>query len=545
MDDTSTKFLDSYSELENRYTGRSETKAYLVGGGIASLASAAYLIRDCGVPGDNISIFEASSVLGGSLDGEGSPNKGYVIRGGRMLTEEVYTCLFDLLSFIPSLTSPDISVKDEIHDFNDRFSTHARSRLVRNGVKIDASVMGLSVKDRLDLIAVMASTEDFLGVKRIEDIFDAAFFSTNFWCMWRTTFAFQPWHSAVELKRYLIRFIQEFPRLDTLVSVWRTPLNQYDSIVRPLVDWLKSHDVHFVLEAEVTGLDFTHSAAGKSVERLHYVRGGTYVQIALKPIDLVFVTNGSMTASSSLGSMTSPATLGKKDDDSSWKLWEKLAKEQSDFGRPEVFNSNVSESKWLSFTATMHDPTFFSLMEKFTGNEAGTGALVTIMDSNWLMSVVLPHQPHFANQSEDEQVFWGYGLYPDEVGNYVKKKMSDCAGSEILEELIFQMRFDSYAPKILKTSNCIPCMMPFITSQFMPRVKGDRPLVRPTGTTNIAFIGQFCEIPDEVVFTVEYSVRSAQTAVYSLLEVDKEVTPLYKAQHDLGILLNSLKTLFD
>ena len=85
--------------------------------------------------------------------------------------------------------------------------------------------------------------------------------------------------------------------------------------------------------------------------------------------------------------------------------------------------------------------------------------------------------------------------------------------------------------------------MPYITSQFMPRVKGDRPQVKPTGTTNIAFIGQYCELPDDVVFTVEYSVRSAQTAVYALLQLDKEVSPLYKGQHDIGVLFNALRTL--
>jgi oleate hydratase len=157
---------------------------------------------------------------------------------------------------------------------------------------------------------------------------------------------------------------------------------------------------------------------------------------------------------------------------------------------------------------------------------------------------VLPYQPHFINQPDDVQVFWGYGLFPDEPGNYVEKKMSTCSGAEILEELCHHLRFEAELPRILKTSNCIPCMMPYITSQFMPRVSGDRPEVRPVGTTNIAFIGQYCEIPDDVVFTVEYSVRSAQTAVYSLLDIDKRVSPIYHGQQDVGVLLASMQTLF-
>lgn len=524
--------------------GQENTKAYLVGGGIASLASAAYLIRDGGMPGPNIRIFEETGAIGGSLDGEGSPEHNYVIRGGRMFTEEAYTCMFDLLSFIPSLTAPGKSVKDEIYEFNARVKSHSHSRLVRNGQKIDASLIGLSNKDRLDLIAITATSENSLGSKRIEDLFEPAFFTTNFWYMWCTTFAFQPWHSAVELKRYLLRFIQEFPRIHTLAGVRRTPFNQYDSLVRPITAWLKEHGVQIVLGAQVTGLDFKYGPRGKGVERIHYRHHGLPHEIAVGPDDLVFVTNGSMTAASSLGSMTSPPRLGTKNEGGSWALWEALAKDHSDFGKPAAFNGNVTESKWLSFTATLRDPTFFRFMEQFTGNQAGTGGLVTLTDSSWLMSVVLPHQPHFLNQPHDVEVFWGYGLFPDEAGNFVPKKMADCTGAELLEELAHHLRFDAHLPLLLQTSTCIPCMMPFITSQFMPRVQGDRPLVRPTGTTNIAFIGQYCELPDDVVFTVEYSVRSAQTAVYSLLHVDKEVSPLYKGQHDIGVLFVALQTMF-
>jgi oleate hydratase len=203
----------------------------------------------------------------------------------------------------------------------------------------------------------------------------------------------------------------------------------------------------------------------------------------------------------------------------------------------------VAESKWMSFTVTMRDPMCFDLMRQFTGNVAGTGGIVTLVDSNWLMSVVLAHQPHFIGQPDDVKVFWGYGLFVDQVGNFVRKTMAECTGREILLELLGHLRFNEHATPILSTSNCIPCMMPFITSQFMPRVKGDRPLVIPDGTTNMAFIGQYCEMPDDVVFTVEYSVRSAQTAVYGVLGTDKAVSPIYKGEHDIGVLLGSAKAM--
>jgi oleate hydratase len=465
------------------------------------------------------------------------------MRGGRMFTDEAYTCTFDLLSFIPSLTDPERTVRDEIRQFNEAIKSCSHSRLVASGEKIDVSTMGFSNRDRLDLIELMAVSEDSLRPKRIEDYFEQSFFKTNFWYLWCTTFAFQPWHSLVELKRYVHRFIQEFPRINTLAGVKRTPYNQYDCIVRPVAKWLKEHGVNFDLHTQVTDLDLVHRPQGMCVERIHCMRDGKASEIAIQPLDFVFVTIGSMVAGSSLGSMTAPPGTRSKHVGGSWALWHTLAAKHSDFGRPAAFDGNVDESKWLSFTTSLRDPAFFDLMEKFTGNPAGTGGLVTFIDSNWLMSVVLAHQPHFIGQPANIDVFWGYGLFPDATGNYVQKKMSECTGEEIMIELCHHLGFEAQVAEILESSNCIPCMMPYITSQFMPRVKGDRPLVRPVGTSNLAFIGQFCEIPDEVVFTVEYSVRSAQTAVFSLLGIEKAVSPIYKGQHDPKVLLESVKTM--
>ncbi|MEO8661805.1 MAG: oleate hydratase, partial [Bryobacteraceae bacterium] len=281
-------------------------RAYLVGGGIASLASAAYLIRDGSFAGQNIFIFEETTAIGGSLDGEGSPEAGYFMRGGRMFTDEAYTCTYDLLSFIPSLTNPDKTVRDEIRAFNDDNKSDSHSRLIAGGVKLDASAMGFSTNDRLALVALMAHSEEALGAKRIEDYFEPAFFKTHFWYMWCTTFAFQPWHSLVELKRYFHRFIQEFPRIATLAGVKRTPYNQYDSIVRPVTKWLKEHGVQFVMNTQVTGLDFQSGQNGKAVERLRFVTNGIQNETAVEERDFVLVTNGSMTAGSTRGSMTTP-----------------------------------------------------------------------------------------------------------------------------------------------------------------------------------------------------------------------------------------------
>lgn len=511
------------------------TKAYLICGGIGSLAAAAFMIRDAGVAGSDITIFEALPLAGGSLDGGGNPDSGYTLRGGRMLTTDNYECTWDLFKSIPSLEHPGQTVYDETIAFNELHKSHSRARLVdRNRFKVDVTSMGFSMQDRLELVKLEEADEKDLGDSAITDWLSPEFFETKFWYMWATTFAFQPWHSAVEFKRYLRRFMMEFSRIETLAGVKRTVYNQYDSFVRPLQHWLQQQGVQVVFGAKVDDLSLSEDAS--TVTAIRYVRNGEAQTIQVAPDDLVFFQNGSMTDASSYGTMQSaPAKLDKRDSQG-WALWEKLAQGRPQFGNPSAFNSSIPESWWESFTVTLKDAAFFDRMQKFSGNVAGTGGLVTFKDSNWFMSVVLAHQPHFVGQPEGVQVFWGYGLHPDRIGNFVAKPMAECSGEEILRELCGHLNFDY--DDVMSTANCIPCRMPYITSMFMPRQYSDRPLPVPTGSRNLAFVSQFVEVAEDVVFTVEYSVRAAQTAVYQLLNVQREVPRV--TPHD-----ESLKVKFD
>jgi oleate hydratase len=341
--------------------------------------------------------------------------------------------------------------------------------------------------------------------------------------MWSTTFAFQPWHSAVEFKRYLLRFLLEFSRIETLAGVKRTIYNQYDSLVLPLQSWLSAQGVHFVTDCKVIDLDHKTEDGKFVVTGIHCLRQDNEEAISVSEGDLVFLQNGSMTDASSLGSMTSAPAKLTKADSGGWTLWERLAERRPEFGNPAAFNSCIAQSCWESFTVTLKNPAFFDEMIRFSGNQPGTGGLVTFKDSHWLMSIVLAYQPHFPNQPPGVQVFWGYSLFPDRVGNFVPKPMAECNGAEILEELCGHLRFDL---ETVASANCIPCRMPYITSMFMPRAHGDRPLPVPPSSKNLAFLSQFVEIPDDVVFTVEYSVRVAQMAVYQLLGVDRKVPPV-------------------
>ena len=516
-----------------------KTNAYMVGAGLASLSAAVFLIRDGHVPGKNIHIYEELNITGGSMDGNGNSEDGYVIRGGRMFDEEAYACTFGIMESIPSLTDPKVSILDEFNAFNKKIHTSGKARLIDNEANIlDVSSLGFCREDRMALADIIIKPEDSFGVKTIKDCFPESFFKTNFWFMWTTTFAFEPWHSAVEFKRYLHRFMHELPRIDDLSGVRRTAYNQYDSMLLPITKWLESQGVNFELNCRVIDLEFKPSDMQTTVTAFKCIKNGKETRIEVKEDDFAFVTIGSLTAGTSLGSMTTVPKINDKNVGGAWDLWEKIAKGRPEFGNPQVFDERVEESMWESFTLTLKDPTMVRRIVEFSSNEPGTGALMTFKESGWFMSIVLHNQPHFLNQPENVQTLWGYALFPYEKGDFIKKRMVDCTGEEILTELLYHLDFKEDMKKIIKTSICIPCILPFTTAQFLTRAKGDRPEIIPEGSTNLALLGQFCEIADDVVFTMDYSVRGAQTAVYKFLNLNKEVTPIYKGQHDARVLLN-------
>jgi oleate hydratase len=508
------------------------------------MAAAAFMIRDGDVPGHNITIFDELDKLGGSLDGGGSPEAGYVVRGGRMI-ESKYVCTFELFSSIPNIDGSK-TVTQEILDWNEAMKTSSKSRLVRNGNRVTAPEFGLSEKHILTIERLALEPEDMLGKASIADQFDCEFFKTNFWFMWCTTFAFQPWHSAVEFKRYLVRFAHMVAGFNRLEGIMRTVYNQYDSMVRPLQKWLTERGVKYDLNTRVTDIRFRDHNDQRVVEQIIYERDGETGAISVAAGDLVLVTLGSMTDASSLGDMDTAPMLKGKRDGGAWTLWEKIARGRSEFGNPGTFADHVDESKWMSFTTTLRDPTFLRIVRDFTGNVPGEGGLITFPQSSWLASIVIPHQPHFVDQPDDVSVLWGYGLFVDNLGDFVKKPMSACTGREIMTEVLGHLRIGALeTSRILETCTCIPCMMPFITSQFLRREKRDRPQVVPKGSKNLGFIGQFCELPEDVVFTVEYSIRTAQAAVYSLLGLKREPPAVYRGEFDPRVLYKAFMALHD
>ena len=526
-------------------TNYENKQVYFIGGGLASLAGAAYLVRDCDFKGENIHIIEGMKILGGSNDGAGDVLNGFVCRGGRMLNEETYENFWELFSSIPSLDLPGKSVKEEILNFDHLHPTHAQARLVdKYGIIQDVTSMGFNNADRMALGKLMITPEEKLDDKTIENWFNHTphFFETNFWYMWQTTFAFQKWSSLFEFKRYMDRMIFEFSRIETLEGVTRTPYNQYESVILPLKAYLDEFGVDFSINATVTDLDFKPGEE-ITVTAIHQKSEEGEKVIALNPNDVCIMTNACMTDNATLGDLNTPAEYNPSKPISG-DLWSKVAKRKLDLGNPEPFFSNPEQTSWESFTVTCKGNKLLKLIENFSTNIPGSGALMTFKDSNWLMSIVVAAQPHFKNQPLDTTVFWGYGLYTNKSGNYIKKPMRECTGSEMLIELIHHLHMEDKIDTIMEDIiNVIPCMMPYVDAQFQPRKMSDRPQVVPKGSTNFAMISQFVEIPEDMVFTEEYSVRAARIAVYTLFNVtDKSIIPVTPYKKNPKVLKDALKT---
>ncbi|HAH61186.1 MAG TPA: oleate hydratase [Treponema sp.] len=525
------------AEIERRH-------AYLLGGGIASLSAAEFLIRDGHMPGKNIHIVEMLPMEGGSMDGAGTAEEGYTARGGREI-EEHFECFMDLFGSVPSLMNPERTVLDEFRELNLEEPIESHCRIVSNqGKKGDFSSLGLSTENVLELARLHMLSEEKLGSTTIEQYFSPSFFETNFWFFWATMFAFEKWHSVVEVKRYTERFMHLIGGLNCLKGILHTEYNQYDSLILPLTTMLKNQGVQFEYGCTVTDIDFDFNGGKKTATAYRYIRNGTEKVQKIQSGDVALFTNGSMTQNTTRGSLDKPAVINRSDDKGCFSVWEKVAAKTEGFGHPEKFCSDIDKSKWLSFTVTLKDDDIvFPYLLNLTGDKPGMGGLVTIKDSSWFMSWVVPKQPHFINQPENVKVLWAYALNLDVGGDYVKKTMSECTGREMFEELLYHMGLKDKIPQILNhTVNVIPSMMPYITSQFMPRVPGDRPDVIPAGSTNFAFVGQFAEVPQDCVFTVEYSVRSAMMAVYGLLNLEKTVEPVYPSQYDIRVLASAART---
>ena len=528
-------------------------EAYIVGGGLAGLAAAVFLIRDGHMAGEKIHVLEELSLSGGSLDGKFIPHDGFVTRGGREM-ENHFECLWDLFRSIPSLEVEDASVLDEFYwlDHDDPNSSNCRIIHNRGQRAADDGEFTLSAKAQKELTQLFMTSEDQLIGKKIEDVFGEEFFESNFWLYWCTMFAFEKWHSAIEMRRYVLRFVHHIDGLPDFTALKFTRYNQYESLVKPLLAYLEEQGVDFQYECTVSNIDVRIVGEEKVAQKLVLEKAGAIEEIPLSEDDLVFVTNGSITESSTQGDHYTPAPISKAPG-GSWRLWKNLAAQSPEFGHPEVFYENLPEESWfVSATVTWQNFDVEPYLEKLTHRKLRTGRIVTggiitIKDSNWMMSFATHRQPHFKEQKDQQTITWVYGLLSNTPGNYIKKPIEQCSGQEIVQELLYHLGVpEAEIQRISKESSvAVPVYMPFITSYFMLREPGDRPLVIPNGSKNLAFIGNFAETERDTVFTTEYSVRTAMEAVYQLLAVERGVPEVFASAYDLRTLAKAVYYLTD
>lgn len=528
--------------------------AHIVGGGLAGLPTAVFLVRDAQVPGRQIHIYEELPIPGGSLDGDNRPNVGFVIRGGREM-ENHFETMWDMYRSIPSLEIEGASYLDEFYWLDQDDPNSSNTRLIyKRGQRVPTDGKYELDDKAMELVKLVMTPESKLGRQTLEDFFTPDFFESNFWSYWATMFAFEKWHSAVEMRRYAMRFIHHIDGLPDFTALKFNKYNQYDSMVLPIIKYLESHDVNFVYNAQVTNVVVDVQADKKTATELVVTIDGTEQAIPLTADDLVFVTNGSITESSTYGSHHQAAPVSKELG-GSWRLWQNLAAQSDEFGHPEVFCENLPDRSWfISATATIKVPEIEPYIERLTNrslhdHKVNTGGIITITDSNWMMSFTIHRQPHFKTQKENETVVWIYGLYSDTKGNYVDKTIVEATGEEITQELLYHLGVPEVKIKELakqENVNTVPVYMPFITSYFMPREAGDRPAVVPNDSENLAFIGNFAESPSrDTVFTTEYSIRTAMEAVYTLMDVDRAVPEVYGSVFDIRELLKAFYYMSD
>lgn len=534
--------------------GVDHKSAYIIGTGLAALSAACYLVRDGQMKGERIHIFEKDPIPGGACDGFEYPGVGYVMRGGREMDNH-FEVMWDLFRSIPSIETEGVSVLDEYYWLNKEDPNYSLCRATVNRGQ-DAHTdkkFAVSDKAQMEIMRLFFTSDEELYDKRIDEYFDDEVFDSNFWLYWRTMFAFENWHSALEMKRYIKRYIHHIGGLPDFTALRFTKYNQYESMILPMVKYLENAGVVFHYNTKVVNIEFDVTSNRKQATRIELEAEGETRFVDLTEDDLVFITNGGCVENSAMGSQNTPAPYNPEiKPGGGWDMWRRIAAQSPDFGNPDKFCYDSELCNWMSATVETLDQRIIPYItnickrDPFTGKVV-TGGIVSVKDSSWLLSWTINRQPQFRSQPKDHCLVWVYALFNDKPGDYVKKPMRDCTGKEICMEWLYHIGVPENEIEELaeNSANTVPVMMPYIDAFFMPRNDTDRPKVVPDGAVNFAFIGQFAETARDTIFTTEYSMRTGMEAVYTLLNVDRGVPEVWGSTYDVRDLLNATVKLRD
>ena len=534
--------------------GVDNKSAYIIGSGLAALTAACYLVRDGQMKGEHVHILEKEQLAGGACDGWKYEDVGYVMRGGREMDNH-FEVMWDLFHSIPSIETEGVSVLDEYYWLNKEDPNYSLCRATVNRGE-DAHTDGkfdISDKGAMEIMKLFFTPEEDLQDKKITDFFDDEVLNSNFWLYWRTMFAFENWHSALEMKRYIQRYIHHIGGLPDFKALRFTKYNQYESMILPMIKYLESFGVQFHFGVKVVNVQFDCRPERKLATRIDVIRDGQEESIDLTENDLVFITNGGCVENSTMGSQNKPAEFRPEiKAGGGWDMWRKIAAQDPAFGNPDKFCGNPELCNWMSATVETLDQRIIPYIKKickrdpFTGKVV-TGGIVTVKDSSWLLSWTINRQPQFREQPKDHCLVWLYALFSDKPGDYIKKPMRECTGKEICMEWLYHLGVSENEIEDMAehSANTVPVMMPYIDAFFMPRAIEDRPKVVPDGAVNFAFLGQFAELPRDTIFTTEYSMRTGMEAVYTLLNVDRGVPEVWGSVFDIRALLDATVKLRD
>ena len=534
--------------------GVDNKSAYIIGSGLAALTAACYLVRDGQMKGEHVHILEKEQLAGGACDGWKYEDVGYVMRGGREMDNH-FEVMWDLFHSIPSIETEGVSVLDEYYWLNKEDPNYSLCRATVNRGE-DAHTDGkfdISDKGAMEIMKLFFTPEEDLQDKKITDSFDDEVLNSNFWLYWRTMFAFENWHSALEMKRYIQRYIHHIGGLPDFKALRFTKYNQYESMILPMIKYLESYGVQFHFGVKVVNVQFDCRPERKLATRIDVIRDGQEESIDLTENDLVFITNGGCVENSTMGSQNKPAEFRPEiKAGGGWDMWRKIAAQDPAFGNPDKFCGNPELCNWMSATVETLDQRIIPYIKKickrdpFTGKVV-TGGIVTVKDSSWLLSWTINRQPQFREQPKDHCLVWVYALFSDKPGDYIKKPMRECTGKEICMEWLYHLGVPENEIEDMAehSANTVPVMMPYIDAFFMPRAIEDRPKVVPDGAVNFAFLGQFAELPRDTIFTTEYSMRTGMEAVYTLLNVDRGVPEVWGSVFDIRALLDATVKLRD
>ena len=532
--------------------GVDKKSAYIIGTGLAGLSAAFYLVRDGQMKGEHIHLLEKLDLAGGSCDGRKDVTKGFYMRGGREMDNH-FECMWDMFRSVPSIETPNVSVLDEYYWLNKHDPNYSLCRATINCGE-DAHTDKMFKLDRKSAIALsklFITPEKDLENKKISDVLPDSFWETNFWLYWQTMFAFQKWSSALEMKRYLCRYVHHIDGLPDFSALRFTKYNQYESMILPLTKYLESNGVKIEYGIDVKNVIFESKQNKKVATQIIYENNGQEKTIDLIEDDLVFITNGCCTDTSCYGDQNNAPDLSKikNGNGESWDLWKNIASQASngEFGNPDKFCGNVDLTNWMSATIEVSDENIIKHIINICKRDprkgkVTTGGIVTVKDSteNWYLSWTINRQPQFKSQNKNSILVWVYALNTNKPGNFIDKAIKTCTGKEICEEWLYHIgiptnEIEKYADKC----NTTTCYMPYINAFFQPREEKDRPLVVPKESINFAFVGQFAETPRDTIFTTEYSIRTGMEAVYTLLKVDRAVPEVWGSKYDVRELLKA------